>query len=163
MKKLKKWERVSLKLKKREVLQLKQITGSGIQPVKRYRRAQQLLLMNAGKSAREAAEATGVAEATTIRIRRRYVEWGLEGALSDRPRPGKKRLLSGKESQRIVAMVCGPAPEGYAVWSIKLIVEEAIKRKIVKRVGRETIRLLFLSHDLKPWREKNVVHRGSDG
>jgi hypothetical protein len=30
---------------------------------------------------------------------------------------------------------------------------------LAPRVGRETIRILLLHHDLKPWREKNVVHR----
>jgi putative transposase len=34
-----------------------------------------------------------------------------------------------------------------------------VKRKLVPRVGRETIRVLLLHHDLKPWREKNVVVR----
>jgi hypothetical protein len=40
---------------------------------------------------------------------------------------------------------------------VRLVVEEAVKRKLVPRVGRETIRVLLESHDLKPWREKNVV------
>jgi hypothetical protein len=40
---------------------------------------------------------------------------------------------------------------------VRLVVEEAVKRKLVPRVGRETIRILLLHHDLKPWREKNVV------
>jgi putative transposase len=42
---------------------------------------------------------------------------------------------------------------------VRLVVEEAVKRKLVPRVGRETIRILLLHHDLKPWREKNVVVR----
>ena len=37
------------------------------------------------------------------------------------------------------------------------LAEHAVKRKVVPRVGRETIRVLLQSHDLKPWREKNVV------
>jgi hypothetical protein len=45
---------------------------------------------------------------------------------------------------------------------VRLIAEEAVKRKLVPGVGRETIRILLLSHDLKPWREKNVV-RGRTG
>jgi hypothetical protein len=40
---------------------------------------------------------------------------------------------------------------------VRLVAEEAVKRKLVPRVGRETIRILLLHHDLKPWREKNVV------
>jgi hypothetical protein len=36
-----------------------------------------------------------------------------------------------------------------------------VKRKLARRVGRETIRILLQSHDLKPWREKNVVRGGA--
>jgi putative transposase len=43
-----------------------------------------------------------------------------------------------------------------------LITEEAVKRKLVPRAGRETIRVLLESHDLKPWREKNVVRSGTE-
>ena len=41
-----------------------------------------------------------------------------------------------------------------ARWSVRLIAEEAVKRKLASKVGRETIRILLQSHDLKPWREK---------
>ena len=55
-------------------------------------------------------------------------------------------------------MVCSNPPEGQARWTVRLVAQEAVKRKLVPRVGRETIRILLQSHDLKPWREKNVVH-----
>jgi putative transposase len=58
-------------------------------------------------------------------------------------------------------MVCSDPPEGRARWRVRLVAEEAVKRKLVPAVGRETIRILLLHHDLKPWREKNVVRRGS--
>ena len=51
-------------------------------------------------------------------------------------------------------MVCSNPPEGRARWTVRLVAEEAVKRKLVPGVGRETIRILLLSHDLKPWREK---------
>src|SRR5215467_4002203 len=50
-------------------------------------------------------------------------------------------------------------PDGYARWTVRLVAEEAVKRRLVPAVGRETIRILLLHHDLKPWREKNVVVR----
>jgi len=53
--------------------------------------------------------------------------------------------------------VCGPPPQGQARWSVRLIAQEAVKRKLARRVGRETIRILLQHHELKPWREKNVV------
>ena len=58
-------------------------------------------------------------------------------------------------------MVCSRAPEGRARWSVRLIAEEAVKRKLAPKVGRETIRILLQSHDLKPWREKKLVRRGT--
>jgi len=38
-----------------------------------------------------------------------------------------------------------------------LIAEQPVKRKLVPQVGRETIRMLLQSHDLKPWQKKHVV------
>ena len=72
---------------------------------------------------------------------------------SDREPP---RLLDDGQKQRLIAMVCSNPPEGRARWTVRLVAEEAVKRKLVPRAGRETIRMLLLSHDLKPWREKNV-------
>jgi hypothetical protein len=53
-------------------------------------------------------------------------------------------------------MVCGKPPEGRARWTVRLVAEEAVKRRLDPRAGRETIRVLLESHELKPWREKSV-------
>ena len=90
-------------------------------------------------------------------IARRWEEEGLEQALQEKPRPGQKRRLEESQSQRIIAMVCSAPPAGQARWSVRLIAAEAVQRKLVPRVGRETIRVLLESHDLKPWRKKNGV------
>jgi hypothetical protein len=66
-------------------------------------------------------------------------------------------VLDTNQKQRIIAMVCSDPPEGQARWTVRLVAEEAVKRRLVPRVGRETIRVLLLHHDLRPWREKNVV------
>jgi hypothetical protein len=65
-------------------------------------------------------------------------------------------VLDDGQKQRIIAMVCSDPPEGRARWTLRLVVEEAVQRRLVPRVGRETIRVLLLHHDLKPFREKNV-------
>src|SRR5262249_56122049 len=67
------------------------------------------------------------------------------------------KLLDATQEAAIVAMVCGPPPPGHARWSIVLTAQEAQQRGVVGKVGRETIRRLFVSHALKPWREKNVM------
>ncbi len=94
-------------------------------------------------------------------LARRYQRGGLERALYDKQRPGAARLLSAQQRQRIIAMVGSDPPKGRARWTVRLVAAEAVKRRLVPRAGRETIRVLLLSHDLKPWREKNVVRGGA--
>lgn len=74
----------------------------------------------------------------------------LYAALHEKPRPGRERSLNTGQKQRIVAMVCGPPPQGRARWSVRLIAEQAARRKLAPEVSRETIRLLLQNHNLKP-------------
>ena len=75
------------------------------------------------------------------------------GALYERPRLGAAEVLAPADKQRIIAMVCADPPAGAARWNVRLITEQAVKRKLVDQVGRETIRVLLQRHDLTPWRE----------
>ncbi|UJR83697.1 Hypothetical protein I5071_57680 [Sandaracinus amylolyticus] len=77
--------------------------------------------------------------------------------MSDDPRPYPERKLDSAQEAAIVAMVCGPPPEGHARWTVRLIAEQVVKRGVVDEIGRETVRVTLASHGLKPWREKNVV------
>ena len=73
-------------------------------------------------------------------------------------RPGKQPALDKTQQQKVVALACGPPPPGQARWTaVRVLAAEAKKRKIVKGIGRESIRIALQDHDLKPWREKNVV------
>ena len=120
-------------------------------------RALALIQLDAGLSAPKVSALVGVAAPAIRLIAQRYRDHGLERALYERPRKGPAELLNAAEKQRIIAMVCSAPPEGRARWTVRLVAHEAVKRKLVPRVGRETIRVLLESHDLKPWREKNVV------
>ena len=141
--------------------QIAAMPGKGRESARVLRRAMILRQLNRGEKIVEVAAHVGVSRKTVRTISRRYREEGLESALHEKPRPGKRRALDVKQSQRIIAMVCGSPPEGRARWSVRLIADEAVRRKLVPRVGRETIRVLLESHDLKPWREKKLVRRGT--
>ena len=65
---------------------------------------------------------------------------------------GTERKLGGSQKQRIIAMVCSDPPEGRARWTVRLVTREAVKRKLVPRVGRETVRVVLESHESRPWR-----------
>lgn len=95
------------------------------------------------------------------KVGHRYVAGGFERAVYEKERPGAAALLEDSQKQRIIAMVCAGPPKGHARWTVRLVAEQAVKKRLVPRVGRETIRVLLLSHDLKPWREKNVVRPGT--
>jgi transposase len=134
----------------------------GQESVRVLRRALILRQLDDGQKVTQVAINVGVAGKTVRAIARRYEEEGLESALYEKPRPGKQRALNPGQSQRIIAMVCGLPPAGIARWSVRLIAEEAVKRKLAPQVGRETIRILLQSHELKPWREKKLVRGGTE-
>lgn len=122
-------------------------------------RAMTLLQLGRGAAAPTVAELVPLTPQAIRRIPHRYQRDGLEAALYDRPRPGAAERLAPTEKQRIVAMACSDPPAGAARWTVRLIAEEAVKRQLVPRVGRETIRMLLQSHDLKPWAGKKWFFR----
>jgi homeodomain-containing protein len=122
-----------------------------------WRRIRILDLLDRGWNLTDTAGAVGGYLREVRRVGSRYLERGLEAALTDEPRPKPAKMLDAKQQAAIVAMVCGPPPEGRSRWTIVLTAHETKRRGIVAKVGRETIRRLFASHELKPWREKNVV------
>jgi putative transposase len=153
-------QRVPIRLSKKDRQQVAEMLRKGRESARVLRRASILDQLDRGQKIMQVAANLGVVRKTVRVIARRYQQEGLESALHEKPRPGKARVLDVNQSQRIIAMVCGSAPAGQARWSVRLIAEEAVKRKLASKVGRETIRILLESHDLKPWREKKLVHRG---
>jgi putative transposase len=141
---------------------LEEVLSGGLQPVRTGCRALALQGLAEGRSARQVAAGIGLAAKTVGEIRDRYRQGGWERALYDKPRPGAVPKLDAGQRQRVIAMVCSEPPAGHARWTVRLITTEAVKRKLIPKVGRETIRVLLQSHDLQPWREKNVV-RGEAG
>lgn len=147
------------RLKAPDIRVLDALVRCGVQPVRVVVRALALLALDRGDSAPTVAVAVRLSPQAVRNIAQRYRADGLDQALYERPRPGAAEVLGAAEKQRIIAMVCADPPLGAARWTVRLITEQAVKRKLVPQVGRETIRVLLQSHDLKPWREKNVVHR----
>ena len=144
-------------LSKRDRQQVDSLLSGGLQPVRTVLRALALRQMDEGQSTPAVGASLGLSAKAVWQIGKRYQQGGLDRALFDAARPGKAPALDPEQRQRIVAVACSPPPEGRARWTVRLLAEEAVKRKLVPGVGRETVRILLESHDLKPWREKNVV------
>jgi putative transposase len=156
------YHRVHVQLGKKDRQQIVGMLNKGRESARVLRRALILRQLNQGQTAAQVAGNVGVAPKTVRAIARRYAEEGLDSALYEKPRPGKQRRLEAGQSQRIIAMVCSEPPAGQARWSVRLIAQEAVRRKLVPKVGRECIRILLKSHDLKPWRGKKLVRGGTE-
>ena len=154
---MRKLRKLVVKLSKSEKREIGKLLQGGVQSVRVIKRAQSLRLLDAGQSAPQAAGNVDLSAKAVWEIGWRYAEQGLAAALYDRPRPGAVPRIEKAEKQGIIAMVCAQPPPGQARWSLRLIVAEARKRKLVSEIGRESVRILLQEHDLKPWREKNVV------
>jgi hypothetical protein len=150
-----------IEVTKKDQRELKKMLSGGVQPVRAVLRAMALLQLSKGISAPRIAEFIPLTPQAIRKVGHRYAAGGFERAVYEKERPGAAALLEDSQKQRIIAMVCAGPPEGHARWTVRLVAEQAVKKRLVPRVGRETIRVLLLSHDLKPWREKNVVRPGT--
>lgn len=158
MQERKKREKVIIRLTESDKRILEDFLDKGEGKARVFKRCHILLQLDAGVSTTLIAKDVNYYPLAIRQIGRRYLEGGLKRALYDKQRPGNKRALNETQANQIIAMTCSDPPEGYSRWTIELITEEAIKREIVSSVGRETVRILLHTHDVKPWREKNVVY-----
>jgi transposase len=148
---------LSINVTQKDQKELANLVSGGVQQVRVVLRALALLQLAKGASAPRISQVVPFTPQAIRTIGHRYQRGGLESALFEKQRPGAAAVLDESQKQRIIAMVCSDPPEGRARWTVRLVAQEAVKRKLVPRVGRETVRILLLHHDFKPWREKNVV------
>jgi hypothetical protein len=147
-----------LKLQPEDRAELKGMErGRSALTARTWRRVRVLLLLDEGQTVRATALAVGGYPREISRVGKRYLESGLRKALTEDPRPKPSPMLDSAQQAALVAMVCGPPPDGRARWTVRLLAQEARRRGVVDSVGRETVRIVLARHDLKPWREKNVV------
>ena len=75
------------------------------------------------------------------RVRKQYVEEGLEATLNRRP-PSReyKRKLDGEQEARLIAVACSAPPEGYARWSLRLLADKLVELEVVEEISHQTVR-----------------------
>ena len=87
------------------------------------------------------AAALDTSIANVERTRRQLVEEGLEAVLTRKYNPGSapRRIFDGAAEARLIALACGPAPAGYARWTLSLLEEKVVELKIVEKASDNTI------------------------
>ena len=136
-----------------ERAELEASLSRGKQPARKLKRAQILLAADAGVSDEDIAVSVGVGGSTVYRTKRRFVEGNLERALSEEPRPGAARKLTGKEEALLVATACSGPPAGRARWTLELLAQALVKLTPHESLSRETVRRRLAENHLKPWRK----------
>jgi transposase len=129
-----------------ERAQLQQLLAAGTAPARKLAHARVLLKADKGPGGpgwvdAAIAEAVGVSVTTIERVRQRFVEEGLEVALS--PRPPRRlylRKLDGEAEARLIALACSPPPEGRARWTLRVLAERMVVLGYVEAVSHETVR-----------------------
>lgn len=142
--------RVDLTAEERD--ELGQLLSAGICAARRLKRAQILLAAAGGASDEDVARTIGASGSTIYRTKRRFVEYGLEAALSEGPRCGAERKLTGKQEALLVATACSKPPAGRSRWTLELLAGEMVKLTDHEELSRETVRRRLAENHLKPWR-----------
>jgi transposase len=101
------------------------------------------VLANEGPTDEEIARALDASVSTVERVRKRFVEEGLEAALSERSRPGARRKLDGRQEAYLVALASSDPPEGKKYWSMQLLADRLVELEIVEEISDETVRRML--------------------
>lgn len=134
--------------------QLLQLLRKGKSAARKLTRASILL-----KAEEQVAQALHVGSATLGRVRQRFVEEGLESALNERPRPGQRRKLSGKQEAHLIAVACSSPPQGHGRWSLRLLAGKVVELGLANSISPETVRKLLKKQSLSPGRKSNGASR----
>lgn len=88
------------------------------------------------------AEAVEVGVATIERVRRRFVEQGLEAALvrKTQARPSRERTLDGRAEAKLIALACSAPPDGRKAWTMRLLADKLVELEVVDAISDETVR-----------------------
>lgn len=118
------------------------------------KRAQILLMADKGATDRQISGALSVGTSTVFRTRRRFVEEGVERALSEAPRPGGRRKLSSNEVALLVATACTDPPKGRCRWTLELLAGAMVTLTEHESISSATVGRRLAENGLKPWQKR---------
>lgn len=136
---------VRLEAEERE--RLERLVGTGKAAAYKIRHANILLAVDESKlgaklTDKQVARSLGITVRAIENLRQRFVEEGLAACLERKKqvRPSVERMFDGEKEAKLIAVACGPAPEGKARWTLELLADRVVRLKIVERCSTETVR-----------------------
>ena len=126
-----------------EVERLESMTRKGTLKAREMKRAQVLLMSYRQKNDAEICEALGTSTITVKRLRRTFVEQGLDAVLYDAPRSGRPSIYSGEDRAKITVLACSEPPEGHEKWSVRLLADKAVELNLVDTMSPTTVHVIL--------------------
>lgn len=150
-------EKYIVTLSPEEAEQLRSLVGKGKHAAQKVINA--LILLNCDQSqggddrrtSQEIAEVLQVSERKIDRVKRRFVEDGLEVALGGQP--SQREYVSkvdGDVEAHLIALSCSAPPSGHARWSLRLLADRAVELALVEEISHETVRRVLKKTNSSP-------------
>jgi hypothetical protein len=139
------WYRVTLT--KEEVGSLEEIARNGVRAARTVLYARALLLLDQGEFAKakwmvdDVAIAVGLTDRALVRLKERFVKYGLDAALERKKpvKPSRDLIFDGVFAAKLTQLACSEVPDGHSRWTIRLLADKLIELKIVPSVSTMTV------------------------
>jgi transposase len=146
---------------KSEVEELQAIINKGSHSSQTFRTAYVLLNCDEGDycdkvTNEQISKVLKVGMRTIDRIKKRFIEEGLEAVLERRP---TTRVYEGKVDgdmeAKLVSLCCSEPPKGFAKWSLRLLADKMVELNYVESISHVTVRSVLKKTSLSPGRANN--------
>lgn len=134
-------------LTKEERDQLTEMTRTGTHAARKIIHALILLNVDRGphtterKINEEISKVLKIGMRTIDRVKKRFVEEGLEAALKMAPTSRVyEKLVDGDMEAHLIALACGEPPKGFARWSLRLLADKLVELRYTDDISYETVR-----------------------
>lgn len=148
--------RYRIQLTKEEVEELQAIIKKGSHTSQTFRTAYVLLNCDEGSYSEkvtneEISKVLKIGMRTIDRIKKKFVEEGLEASLKRRPTSRVyERKADGDTEAKLVTLCCSKPPEGHSQWTLRLLADKMVELEYVENISYETVRRMLKKTNLNP-------------
>jgi len=132
-----------IELSPEEKSSLKDMLSKGRHTSREIIRAQILLKADSGMKKTDIEVQVGVSHGTIFNVLNAYRSKGLQCALHDAPRSGRKALITPEQRAHITAVACSTAPQGHERWTLRLLSDRLVELKVVDNISHEHVRRIL--------------------
>jgi hypothetical protein len=138
--------------------ELEKFTGTGKHGVKPVKRAKIILELDEAGGRKPLAQAKiaekiGVDRRTVNDVKKAFLAADSIAVFLRRKKrrtPPVQPKITGEVEAHIIAPACGPVPEGYAQWSVRLLADKSVELNYIDSISFKSVQRLLKKHSLNP-------------